>query len=240
MRGMRMSELLVSDFLNSSAGYALFSVIIVILAILILDLNYKFFAKSFLDRLFSFIALVVLSPLFLVTTIVVKVREGDVISYSQCAGKDGKLIYVRSFCGNYGWLNSLPKLVDVLLGKLSIVGPSIMRASDVPFISDDKMARFDVKPGLISPLSIWGYEEITYDEMFALDIKYVKKREMFKDIFIVLGSLFFKLRGEGDVRLGKTRDKSYSGYLLENGTITEEDLQTAKKYIEHIEINSKF
>jgi lipopolysaccharide/colanic/teichoic acid biosynthesis glycosyltransferase len=234
------SNLLASNFLQSSWGVAILSVIIVICAVLILVLNYKYFSKGFLDRLCALIALIVLSPIFLVVTIVVKVREGTVINYIQCAGKDGKIIYVRTFCGNYGWFNNLPKLVDVLCGKLSIVGPTLMEAVDLPFLSDEAMARFSVKPGVISHLSVCGYEDMGFDEMFELDAKYAKKRSFFKDAWIVIKTLLYKIRGEGSIYLGKTNGKSYCEQLLEQGKITKEDIQTAKKYVEQTERNAKF
>lgn len=237
-----MNKLLsaLPDFFYTSAGIAVLAVVACVLAVLIIDLNYRLFMKYVLDFIFSLIALIVLSPVFAVTAIIVKYRlrgeGGSVIERSACIGVKGKIIYVHSFAVLECGLKNLPRLLDVFSGRLSIVGPRILAASDSALIEDEYMDRFSVRPGIIVPLSKDGYE--TYEEMFLSDLRYIKKRELFKDICTVLYTALLTIRGEYKNHIGEACFKSYSQVLLERGSITPDDASKAAAYADEAIKNS--
>ena len=72
------------QFMASPAGIAIFVVVALALVILILGLNYRFFAKALLDFLFGLIFLIVLSPLYAACAAITKRKAGTVLQ-SRCS-----------------------------------------------------------------------------------------------------------------------------------------------------------
>lgn len=217
------------EFFSTAGGIALLAVIAVVLIIAVLELNYRFFAKYILDFLFAFLGVIVLSPVLIPLSVTAKVRSGSVFSQSLCVGRKGRVIEVRTFSGIKSGAARLALIFDVLACKLSIVGPKLMAAGDAALIDDEYMDRFNVRPGIISPLVRKGYAEITYEEMFAIDNRDISRRGMFSDGLTAFAALIKLIRGDGKEYLGETA-KDYSEVLLERGTITKEEAETAKEY----------
>mgnify|MGYP001036478986 FL=1 len=222
----------LKGFLNSPAGIAVFCVAAAALLILILDLNYRLFAKRLLDFIASLITVCVISPLLIVCAVISKVRSenGSVLDYADYIGLNGKVISVSGFAGISGPLKNLSCILDVLCGKLSMVGPKLVESGDAALIEDGAMERFSVRPGLVSPLAVSGGEQLTYEEMFAADVRYIKRREMFMDFGILICAAVKGIRGDGKKYLGEAAEKSYAQTLLQRGAITEEDVITARNY----------
>lgn len=217
----------------------MFAAVAVVLLVLILDLNYRIFTKYLLDFLAALITTLVLSPVFAVCAVVSKLRSenGCVFEKTAAVGVRGKVIAVTSFAGIGGCLKNLPRILDVLCGKLSIVGPSVTVASDAALIDDEASERFSVRAGVVSPLALNGNSELTYEDVFAADLKYIKKREMFKDFAILICAAVKGIRGDGRKYLGEASDKTYAQVLLQRGAITEEQAATAKSYAEEASRN---
>lgn len=220
------------EFFRSTAGQAVLGVLIAVVAILLIDLNYRFFMKAVSDFLFSLVAIIVCSPALFACAVISKINAGSAIESKAYLGVKGKIIYLHSFAGIEKGLKYLPRLFDIFCGRLSFVGVKPMELSDGALMDDNQMERFNVRPGLVCHLVLNGYEELTYEDIFALDKRYAKKRELFTDIFAVLKSIAFSMRGEGKSYLGQSRDKSYSEVLLERGTITQKDFESAIKVAE--------
>lgn len=236
---MKLNLLAFMNFLKTPAGTAVFTVAAVVLLILILDLNYRIFTKYLLDFLAAFVTVIVLSPVLAVCAVVSKMRSenGAVFDKTAAVGAKGRVISVTGFAGIDGCLKNLPRILDVLCGKLSIVGPSVMAASDAALIDDEASERFSVRAGIISPLAIGGNAELTYEEVFAADVRYVKKREMFMDFAILINAAVKGIRGDGRKYLGEAADNTYAQVLIKRGTITEEQAATARSYAEEASRN---
>ena len=111
-----------------------------------------------------------------------------------------------------------------------MVGPKLVESGDAALIEDGAMERFSVRPGLVSPLAVSGGEQLIYEEMFAADVRYIKRREMFMDFGILICAAVKGIRGDGKKYLGEAAEKSYAQTLLQRGAITEEDVITARNY----------
>ena len=217
------------EFFESTAGRAVLGVVITVVVILLIELNYKLFMKAVLDVLFAFIAVIICSPVLLAGAVISKIKTGSALESKAYLGVKGKIIYLHSFAGIEKGIKNLPRLFDVLSGKLSFVGVKPVELADGALMDDEQMERFNARPGLVCHLVLKGYEELTYEDIFALDKRYAKKRELFTDIFIILKNLAYVIRGEGKSYLGQSRDKSYAQVLLERGSITQNDFERANE-----------
>jgi len=222
---------MLEEFLKTPAGHAVFGIVIAVAAIVIIELNYRLFFKYVLDFIFAFIFTLICSPVLIVCAVISCKRAGYVFEETPCLGAKGKIIYVRSFAGLNGGIKNLPRLLDILGGKLSFVGISLLKLSDGALLEDKHMERFMTRPGLVNHLVLRGDENLTYEEAFDLDARYCRKRELFTDIFIIIKRGVLALRGDGKSYLGETRE-SYGETLLKRGTITETDLENAEKNAE--------
>lgn len=229
----------MSEFIRSPEGRAVLSAVFAVLLVLIADLNYKWFFKLLLDIIFAFIAVIVCSPALAVCAVVSYKKAGRVYDKTPVLGKGGKIIYVHSYAGINGGVKNLPRILDVLCGRLSFVGVKPLYIGDGALLDDNVMDRFSARAGVISNLVLGGGEDLTYEQAFVLDCRYAKRRELFTDIFIVLKTAVLAIRGDGKSYLGETRDKSYADVLLERGVITEEQAERAYKAALEAEEESK-
>ena len=175
---------------------------------------YKHFFKRLLDVFLSLIAIVVLSPLYLVVSICVLIGMGHPILFSQeRIGKNGKTFKLYKFrsmtnakdeSGNllpekerltkFGiWLRSssldeLPELFSILLGKMSFVGPRPLPVYYDPFFLPNERERHSVRGGLIPPDGLCGEETTTWEEQFEYEIYYVKNISFFLDCKVIFAT----------------------------------------------------
>ncbi|MBD5632778.1 MAG: sugar transferase [Clostridia bacterium] len=218
------------EFLQSPVGAAVFGVLIAVILIFLIELNYRYFTKLVLDFIFAVLAVIVLSPVFIICSVISKKRTGQVLEDKLYMGVKGKIVKLHSFAGINGGLKNLPRIFDILSAKVSFVGVKPMEVADVALMDDKYMERFNARPGLINHLVLNGFAEMTYEETFVSDARYAKKRELFTDIFIVIKSAVSAVRGDGKSYLGEAADKSYAQALIERGTITKEDMERANEY----------
>ena len=223
---------MLEEFLKTPAGHAVFGIVIAVAALVIIELNYRLFFKYVLDFIFALITTLICSPVFLVGAIISKKRAGYVFEELPYLGAKGKIVYLKSFAGLNRGIKYLPRILDILCGRLSFVGIAPLKLSDGALLEDSHMERFATRPGLVNHLVLRGYEGLTYEEAFALDARYCKKRELFTDIFIIIKRIILAIRGDGKSFLGETAELSYGQALLKRGVITETDLINAEKNAE--------
>ena len=223
---------MLDEFLKTPAGHAVFGIVIAVAAIVIIELNYRLFFKYVLDFIFALIATVICSPVLLVGAIISQKRAGYVFEETPYLGAKGKIVYLKSFAGIKRGIKYLPRLLDIMCGRLSFVGIAPLKLSDGALLDDNHMERFLTRAGLVNHLVLRGHEGLTYEEAFELDARYCKKRELFTDIFIVIKRLILAIRGDGKSYLGETADTTYGEVLLKRGVITQTDLINAEKNAE--------
>ena len=86
-------------------------------------------------------------------------------------------------------LDELPQLFNVLKGDMSLVGPRPPIPREVAQYNFYQFQRLLVKPGITCYWQISGRNNIDFDEWVELDLKYIKERNIFKDIYIILMTL---------------------------------------------------
>lgn len=171
---------------------------------------YRRFFKRFFDIVLSLLAIIVLSPLFLVLAIIVKINMGGKVIFRQVRpGKNGKLFVLYKFRsmkntrgadGNllpdemrktkFGnalrktSLDELPQLWNILKGDMSIVGPRPRDIWDVMYF-DDSVRSLDVRPGLTGRSQVYGRNDNSWEQVFEHDKIYSSKITLFGDIKIL-------------------------------------------------------
>ena len=181
---------------------------------------YERYVKRFLDFSLSGMALILLSPLLLVTAILVRVKLGSpVIFCQQRPGKNEEIFKLHKFRsmtdardadGNllpdevrltgFGKklralsLDELPELWDIFRGKMSIVGPRPLLVEYLPYYTEEEHRRHDVRPGLTGLAQVNGRNNLTWEEKFSFDLQYVQHISFSLDAQIVLQTIGKVLR----------------------------------------------
>ena len=176
---------------------------------------YEKYIKRLLDIVLSGCALIVLSPLLLVTAILVRVKLGSPVIFCQeRPGKDEKIFKLHKFrsmsdardetgallpdevrLGKFGRtlratsLDELPELWDIFRGKMSIVGPRPLLVEYLPYYTENERHRHDVRPGLTGLAQINGRNTLTWEQKFAYDLEYVQHISFCEDIKILFSTV---------------------------------------------------
>ncbi len=210
---------------------------------------YRHFFKRLFDILISLIALIVLSPILLILTVLVAIFLGRPVLFKQVRpGKNNKLFTMQKFRtmtsetdeeGNllpdekrltkFGKflrstsLDELPQLWTIFTGKMSIIGPRPQLVKDMVFFDEETNKRQSVTPGLTGLAQVSGRNNVTWEDKFEKDIEYVKKITFLKD-FKIFFKTVFKVLSRSDVATdGMATAEDYGDYLLREGKITREE-----------------
>ena len=176
---------------------------------------YEKYIKRLLDIVLSGCALIVLSPLLLVTAILVRVKLGSPVIFCQeRPGKDEKIFRLHKFRSmsdardetgallpdkerltGFGKklrslsIDELPELWDIFRGKMSIVGPRPLLVEYLPYYTENERHRHDVRPGLTGLAQINGRNTLTWEQKFAYDLEYVQHISFCEDIKILFSTV---------------------------------------------------
>lgn len=167
--------------------------------------------KRIIDIVCSGLGLIVLSPILLITAVLIRIKLGSPIFFIQDrVGKDGKVFKMIKFrtmldevdkwgdplpdkerMTPFGQLlrstsiDELPELINVLKGDMSLVGPRPLLVEYIPNYSKEQWRRHEVKPGITGWAQVNGRNCITWTRKFELDIWYVDNASIFTDIKIL-------------------------------------------------------
>ena len=193
--------------------------------------------KRVFDIIFALIAVVLLSPVFLVVSIVIVISDGFPVFFTQVRpGKNGvpfKLHKFRSMkkaqdqkielstdgerITKFGYflrrtsVDELPELFSVLEGKMSIVGPRPLLMRYLERYSGEQARRHEVLPGITGWAQINGRNTISWEEKFRLDIWYVDHWTFCLDINIILQTVWKVIKGEGISQPGRATMDEFMG-----------------------------
>ena len=182
---------------------------------------YKKYFKRFVDVFFSVILIIVLLPVLLIIAVLIKINMGSPILFTQeRVGKNLKLFKIYKFRtmkeegnGNnsdiarltkFGALirkisfDEFPQIFNILKGDMSFIGPRPLLKKYIPFYNKKEIARHIVRPGMTSLAGVNGRSNLTWEEQFEYDIKYVDKLTIGMDLYIFLQTLH-KVLGAKDV-----------------------------------------
>ena len=198
---------------------------------------YEKFAKRFLDFFLSGMALIILSPILLITAILVRVKLGSPVIFCQeRPGKDEKIFKLHKFrsmsdardengellpdevrLGKFGRtlratsLDELPELWDIFQGKMSIVGPRPLLVKYLPLYNDEQHHRHDVRPGLTGWAQVHGRNLASWEERFAYDVDYVDHISFALDVKIIFMTVRCVFAREGISAEGSATMEAFTG-----------------------------
>lgn len=219
----------------------------------------KFF-KRFFDVVLSFCALIVLSPLLLILTIMGAIAmHGNPFFVQERPGKDEKIFKLIKFrtmsdlkdengkllpdevrLNKYGKClrstscDELLELVNILKGDMSIVGPRPQLVKDMVFMTDEQRLRHTVRPGLTGLAQVNGRNSIGWEARLEWDLKYIEKITFLGDIKIILKTVISVFKRDGITEENSATSEDLGDYLLHKGNVSEEDYD--KKQIEAKEL----
>jgi exopolysaccharide biosynthesis polyprenyl glycosylphosphotransferase len=94
-------------------------------------------------------------------------------------------------------IDELPQLFNVLLGRMSIVGPRPEEMAVATMYGPEHRFRLTVKPGLTGPMQVYGRGELTFGERLAVELEYIENLSIARDIRILLLTIPAAMRGTG-------------------------------------------
>lgn len=169
--------------------------------------------KRLLDLILSIILLILLSPLFIIVTIAIKLDSEGPAFYKQTRtglnGEDFTLLKFRSMAadndvydfktgdkitrvGNFirkTSLDELPQLINIIRGDMSFVGPRPWLPILNDFYTDYQKKRFFVRPGITGLAQVSGRKDLNILNRIDLDINYVDNISLLADIKIILKTI---------------------------------------------------
>ncbi|WP_206477392.1 sugar transferase [Microbacterium sp. KRD172] len=188
-----------------------------------------------MDAVGACAALLLLSPLILVTALAVLVTIGRPLLFIQPRpGRDGRVFYLRKFRSmrpvdpERGWvtdeqrltrfgkilrstsLDELPSLWNVLRGDMSFVGPRPLLVEYLDHYTLEQSRRHEVRPGITGLAQINGRNSVDWEERFALDVRYVASRRFTLDARILLATVRAVLIREGISAEGHATMRKFS------------------------------
>jgi len=182
----------------------------------------KYFKRPF-DFILSLLALIVLSPVLLILTIVGAIAmKGNPFFTQLRPGKDekifklikfrtmtfdkdenGKLLPDKQRLKKYGRilratsLDELPELINILKGDMSIIGPRPLAVVYLPYYTEEERHRHDVRPGLSGLAQINGRNAISWESKFAYDLEYIRNISFWGDVSIIFKTFLKVFKREG-------------------------------------------
>lgn len=184
---------------------------------------YEKFFKRPQDFLCALVAIIVLSPVMLITAILVRIKLGSPVLFTQDRpGKDGKIFKLYKFrtmlppksgvidpaqdaarLTPFGKilrstsLDELPELFNILKGDMSVVGPRPLLVQYLSRYNAHQARRHEVRPGFTGLAQVHGRNAISWEDKFDWDVKYVDKVTFLGDWKIIFETIRTVLKKEG-------------------------------------------
>jgi lipopolysaccharide/colanic/teichoic acid biosynthesis glycosyltransferase len=180
---------------------------------------YRDVIKPLADKIISLVVLVILSPLILLTTVLLFIaNDGKPFFVQPRPGYKGRIFRILKFKtmndkkdehGNLlpdnerlttigrivrkASLDELLQLINVLKGDMSLIGPRPLLAEYLPLYSERQRTRHDVKPGITGWAQVNGRNSISWEDKFEYDVYYVNHLSFALDlkiVFMTIGKVF--------------------------------------------------
>lgn len=184
---------------------------------------YERVIKRPLDAFLATGALIVLSPVLLVTAVLVRVKLGSPVLFTQeRPGKDGKIFKIYKFrtmlppkegqndvahdaarLTPFGKklraasLDELPELINMIKGDMAVVGPRPLLVQYLSRYNAHQARRHEVRPGFTGLAQVHGRNAISWEEKFDWDVKYVDHITFMGDVKIILDTVKTVLKRDG-------------------------------------------
>jgi len=194
-------------------------------------------SKRLFDLAFALIALFILSPIILVTAILVRVFIGTPILFKQQRPgykghpffiykfrsmtnrltRDGNLLPDAERLTRFGRLlrslslDELPELFNIVRGEMSFVGPRPLLMEYLPLYSPEQARRHDVVPGLTGWAQVNGRNAVDWHSRFKMDVWYADNWSFWLDIKIIFLTAWKVLSREGVNQEGQSTVEYFKG-----------------------------
>lgn len=198
---------------------------------------YDRFFKRPLDAFLATGALIVLSPVLLITAVLVRMKLGSPVLFTQDRpGRDGKVFKLYKFRsmtderdadGNllpddqrlpaFGQklrstsLDELPELINMVKGDMAVVGPRPLLVKYLPRYNKHQARRHEVRPGFTGLAQVHGRNSITWEEKFDWDVKYVDHITFKGDVKIILDTVKTVVKRDGITGGGEVTMSEFMG-----------------------------
>lgn len=173
---------------------------------------YRRVIKRLLDIVLSGAALLILSPVYLILAILIRIKLGSpIIFHQERPGKDEKIFTLCKFrtmtderdengqllpdhvrLTKFGKLlratslDELPELWNIFKGDMSIIGPRPLLVSYLPYYTEEERLRHSVRPGLTGLAQVSGRNYLDWDKRLQKDVEYVKNLSFSMDLKVIL------------------------------------------------------
>lgn len=200
---------------------------------------YAKYIKRPMDFVLSLCAIIVLSPILLVLTVIgAIVMKGNPFFVQERPGKNEKIFKLIKFrtmtCekdsdgvllpdeerltkyGNFirhTSLDELPELFNILKGDMAVIGPRPLLVKYLPLYNEVQRHRHDVRPGLTGNAQAHGRNGLDWDEKFELDIEYVENISFLGDVKIILDTVYCVIVGKGISQEGQATMEDFEDYI---------------------------
>ena len=184
---------------------------------------YRSFFKRIFDFILSLTAIIILSPVLLLLTVIGAFLMGGNPFFTQDRpGKDGKVFKLFKFKSmnnkrdergellpdekrltSYGQFirntsfDELPELINILKGDMAIVGPRPLLVRYLTRYSKTQARRHEVRPGLTGLAQVNGRNAISWEDKFRYDVEYVDNLSLMLDIKIILMTVLKVVKRDG-------------------------------------------
>lgn len=210
---------------------------------------YRKYIKRLLDFVLSLLALIILSPVLLITALLVKIKLGSPIIFKQQRpglnekiftlykfrtmtdkkDEEGNLLPDSERLTKFGKLlrstsiDELPELINILKGDMSIVGPRPQLIRDMVFMTEEQRKRHTVRQGLTGLAQVNGRNNLTWEEKINYDLKYIENITFIGDLKIILKTVDKVFRRADIETDGMDTAEDLCEYLLRTEQVSEEE-----------------
>lgn len=178
---------------------------------------YKYI-KRFLDIIFSGLGLLLLSPVFLICALIIKITsKGPIFFIQKRVGFNSAVFSIIKFRTMDDAINcqtdkdenrltkigkvlrstsidEIPQLINVLKGDMSFIGPRPLPVQYLEWYTEEENKRHSVRPGISGLAQVNGRNSITWKDKFYFDLNYVNNLSLKLDIIILIKTLKKVLR----------------------------------------------
>ena len=198
---------------------------------------YKHFFKRVFDFIIALVALILLSPIFLIVMIgLYFANQGKPFFFQARPGLNEKIFKIIKFKtmndkkdanGNLlsdaerltpigafvrkTSLDELPQLINVLKGDMAIIGPRPLLPQYLPLYSETQKSRHNVRPGITGWAQVNGRNAISWSKKFELDVWYVDNISLILDVKIFFLTIKKVIVREGIAATGQATTEAFNG-----------------------------
>ena len=184
---------------------------------------YRRFVKRLFDILLSGLALIVSSPILLVTALLVRLKLGSPVLFTQerpglhekifkmykfrtmtdARDENGELLSDGERLTSFGKalratsLDELPEFINIFKGDMSFVGPRPLLVRYLPRYNEEQRHRHDVLPGLTGLAQVNGRNALSWEKKFEYDVEYARNVSFALDMKIIFMTVGKVLKRDG-------------------------------------------